>query len=73
VRGSGPQPTGIYFGEQTVESLMEGMRRFEAREATFKPSQAQRWAAEFSTPVFLERMRTFILSRVPAAAAEMLS
>ncbi len=73
VRGSGPQPTGIYFGEQTVESLMEGMRRFEAREATFEPSQAQRWAAEFSTPVFLERMRTFILSRVPAAAAEMLS
>jgi hypothetical protein len=52
---------------------MEGMRRFEAREATFEPSQAQRWAAEFSTPVFLERMRTFILSRVPAAAAEMLS
>ncbi len=68
VDGTGPAPTGVYFAEQTVDSLMEGIQRFEAAEHTFHPARAQAWAAGFSTPVFLDRMRQFVLERVPAAA-----
>ena len=68
VVGTGPGATGIYFEAQTVESVMDGILRFEARENSFEPARAQAWAAGFSTPVFLERMRAFVLERVPAAA-----
>ncbi len=73
VRGEGPGATGIYFAEQTVEAVMEAILRFEAIEGSFQPGRAQAWAAGFSTPVFLERMRDFVLERVPAAAAAMSS
>ena len=68
VDGFSPTPTGVYFAEQTVESLIEGIQRFEAAEQTFSPERAQAWADGFSTPVFLARMRQFVLERVPAAA-----
>jgi glycosyltransferase involved in cell wall biosynthesis len=62
--------TGIYFREQTVESVMEGILEFEAAEAAggFDAKVIQRWAGEFATPVFLRRMRDFVLEKVPAAA-----
>jgi len=73
VRASGREPTGVYFAEQTVESLTEGILRFEADEAAgrFDPAAIQAWAAEFATPVFLRRLRAFVLEKVPEAAAEM--
>lgn len=65
--------TGVYFGEQTVESVMEGILRFEAADAAgaFDSAIIQAWAAEFATPVFLRRLREFVLAKVPAAAAAM--
>jgi glycosyltransferase involved in cell wall biosynthesis len=74
VRGVGDLPTGVYFGEQTVESVMEGILQFEAAEARgrFDPATIQRWAAEFDTPVFLRRMRDFVLEEVPGAEAVMI-
>ncbi len=71
VRSEGEGLTGVYFGEQTIESAMDGIRRFEAREAEFSPRVTQAWAAGFATPVFLRAMREFVLERVPAAAAMM--
>lgn len=71
VRGEGLGATGVYFAEQTVESVMNGIRRFEAREREFRPEETQAWAAEFATPVFLRRMREFVLERVPGAAPAM--
>jgi glycosyltransferase involved in cell wall biosynthesis len=70
VRGVGDLPTGVYFGEQTVESVMQGILQFEAAEACgrFDAAAIQQWAAEFDTPVFLRRMRDFVLERVPGAA-----
>jgi glycosyltransferase involved in cell wall biosynthesis len=67
--------TGIYFLEQTVESVMEGIREFERVEAAggFDPAVIQRWAAEFAAPVFLRRMRAFVLEKVPAAVDVMVS
>ena len=71
VRGNGPGATGVYFGEQTVESVMDGIQRFEARRGEFSPAVTQAWAAKFSTAIFLGRMREFVLARVPGAASAM--
>jgi glycosyltransferase involved in cell wall biosynthesis len=73
VQGSGPSPTGVYFSEQTVESLVEGISKFEAAESAgaFRPAVIQSRAAEFATPVFLRRLREFVLEKVPEAAAVM--
>jgi glycosyltransferase involved in cell wall biosynthesis len=75
VRGEGASPTGVYFSEQTVESLMEGISRFEAADVagTFVSAVIQSRAAEFATPVFLRRMREFVLEKVPEAASAMAS
>jgi glycosyltransferase involved in cell wall biosynthesis len=75
VRGHGPMPTGVYFSEQTVESLMEGISKFEVAESagTFSPTVIQSRAAEFATPVFLRRLREFVLEKAPEAAAVMAS
>jgi glycosyltransferase involved in cell wall biosynthesis len=73
VRGGGELPTGVYFREQTVESVMEGILQFEAAEAAgrFSPVEIQRWASEFDTSVFLRRMREFILEKIPEAGTVM--
>jgi glycosyltransferase involved in cell wall biosynthesis len=80
VRGAGSAAggngaTGIYFSEQTVESVMEGILEFERVEAAggFNAEVIQRWAAEFATPVFLRRMRDFVLEKVPGAEEAMAS
>ncbi len=73
VRGVGVNRTGVYFAEQTVESVMEGILEFEAADTRgeFDPEVTQGWAAEFNTPLFLKRMRQFVLAKVPEAAAVM--
>jgi glycosyltransferase involved in cell wall biosynthesis len=73
VRGGADLPTGVYFGEQTVESVMEGILRFEAADAAvrFDSTEIQHWAAKFATPVFLRRMREFVLDKMPGAEVEM--
>jgi hypothetical protein len=71
VRGMGDAPTGVFFTEQTVESLMDGILRFEVNEAEFIPATIQAWSAEFATSVFLRRMREYVLSVLPAAADAM--
>ena len=75
VRGRGPQPTGVYFAEQTAQAAAEAIRRFEAadREGCFDPAATHRWAEQFATPVFLRRMREFVVSVVPSAAEAMAS
>jgi glycosyltransferase involved in cell wall biosynthesis len=73
VRGGADSPTGVYFGEQAVESVMKGILQFEAADVAgrFDSTEIQNWAAKFATPVFLRRMRDFVLEKVPAAEAEM--
>jgi glycosyltransferase involved in cell wall biosynthesis len=73
VMGTGPEATGVYFDRQSVESLADGILRFEAEQSRFEPARCQAWAAEFSTPRFLENLRTFIVQKVPAAAEAMVS
>jgi glycosyltransferase involved in cell wall biosynthesis len=57
---AGRSDTGVYFSEQTVESLIDGILRLEAREDQFLPAEIQQHAREFDTSVFTDRMRQFV-------------
>ncbi len=68
VRGNGPDPTGMYFAEQTTDSVAGAILRWEAdREEAFRPEVARGWASQFATPIFLKQYREFVLRHVPAA------
>ena len=41
------------------------------RRGLFDPTAARRWAGEFATPVFLRRLREFVLEKMPEAAGAM--
>jgi len=70
VRGAGDEATGTYFAEQTADSAAEAIMRWEqGGESRFQPRFATEWAANFATPVFLERYREFVLQHAPEAAA----
>ena len=73
MRDHGPGRTAVYFGEQTVESLMSAMLAFEAAEerGEFAPDAIHAWAEGFRTEVFLERVRLFVLGVMPGAAEAM--
>ena len=73
-RADDPQRTGAYFPGQTADALAEAMLRWETEgEPGFQPETARRWAAEFATPLFLERYREFVLEHVPAAREQAVS
>jgi glycosyltransferase involved in cell wall biosynthesis len=53
-------PTGILFGEQTEDALVDAVLRFEANVGEFDPAVARENALRFDRPVFVERFRSFI-------------
>lgn len=75
VRGTGEGRTGVYYAEQTIQSIMQGILDFEAADhrGEFPPEQTQRWAAQFATPLFLKRLREFIVSTMPESSAVMIA
>jgi glycosyltransferase involved in cell wall biosynthesis len=52
--------TGVFFAEQTVESVVDGILRFQAGESNFVPVDIQQHAKQFDTSVFVEKMRQFV-------------
>jgi glycosyltransferase involved in cell wall biosynthesis len=52
--------TGVFFQEQTVDSLANAILSFEASEEIFLPRQIQLHARKFDTSIFLDRMRNYI-------------
>ncbi len=44
--------TGLFFGEQTVDSLIDAVERFERSEDTFDPGEIREWAERFDRRVF---------------------
>ena len=48
--------TGLFFFEQTEESLMGAIERFEAIEGTFDPNRIQELARRFDTTVFKQQI-----------------
>ncbi|MGD0226682.1 MAG: glycosyltransferase [Terriglobia bacterium] len=56
--------TGILFDEQTVDSLVEAIRAFEAFEPQFSPRFIRAHAEQFDKQHFLEKMNRFVGERL---------
>lgn len=52
--------TGVFFGEQTVEALQRGLKRFEKVEAMFDPAVIREHAEQFSEEVFKQQFRRIV-------------
>lgn len=52
--------TGVFFKEQSLESLCEGMERFESIEKSFDVKVLQKHAAQFAREEFQNKLRTFL-------------
>jgi glycosyltransferase involved in cell wall biosynthesis len=63
VNDGGP-PTAVFFDEQTPESLIAAVHRFES--STFDPAALTRHASKWGVPAFQERIRSSALAAVGA-------
>jgi glycosyltransferase involved in cell wall biosynthesis len=54
--------TGVFFPEQTVESLMEAVLNF--RDDQFDPQRIRRHAEEFDTQRFMDRLGRFVEAKI---------
>jgi glycosyltransferase involved in cell wall biosynthesis len=64
------RPTGVFFGEQTPESLLDAVTRFEQNVHLFDARQCRKNAERFSSENFKAALINFIDSRVPYACVE---
>lgn len=64
------RPTGVFFGEQTPESLLDAVSRFEHSSHLFDARQCRKNAERFSSENFKTALVNFIDSRVPYACVE---
>ena len=58
--GQSSEPTGIHFEEQTVQSVCDGILKFESVEHAFSPLAIREFAQRFDTSVFVKRMHEFV-------------
>jgi hypothetical protein len=56
--------TGIFFAEQSADSLSAAIRLFESNESRFSPAFIQRHAEGFGVSRFKAEMRAFIDARM---------
>jgi glycosyltransferase involved in cell wall biosynthesis len=54
--------TGVFFREQTADSLADAISSFEASEGLFLPQQIQSYARKFDTSIFIARLKKYIIS-----------
>jgi glycosyltransferase involved in cell wall biosynthesis len=61
VRGlDAPEPTGVFYDEQTPESLADAIRRFEALERPISPAACRANALRFRAELFRDGLRAFV-------------
>jgi glycosyltransferase involved in cell wall biosynthesis len=60
------QPTGVFFHRQSVEDVVDAVRRFEAAESRFDPASLHAHAARFDRAHFKRRIETFLRSDTDA-------
>jgi glycosyltransferase involved in cell wall biosynthesis len=60
--------TGVFFPEQTADSLARAILSFESAEEIFVPEQIQFHARRFDTAIFVDRIRKYISGIVPISA-----
>lgn len=56
----GVGPTGVFFNEQSVPSILDAVQRFEAHQAQFTPAFIRQHAEQFSVKYFRERYAGFV-------------
>ncbi len=56
--------TGIFFKEQTVESLLEAIKRFEQKEDSFDTIEIRKNAERFSKERFMREFKTFVEEKI---------
>jgi glycosyltransferase involved in cell wall biosynthesis len=62
--GRGESPTGLFFEHQTVDGLVEAIRRFESGREQFEPKALRRHAEAFDRALFKERIHTYLTARL---------
>jgi glycosyltransferase involved in cell wall biosynthesis len=60
--------TGVFFPEQTADSLARAILSFESAEEIFVPEQIQLHARRFDTAIFVDRIRKYISGIVAISA-----
>lgn len=58
--------TGLFFDEQTPESLIEAVRRYEDNRANFSPEDCRRNAEMFSPDRFRREIKDFLIENYPS-------
>ena len=56
----GAAPTAVFFGEQTVDAMVDAICRFEAASDRFDPAALRRHAERFDRPRFVARLREYL-------------
>jgi glycosyltransferase involved in cell wall biosynthesis len=58
--------TGLFFREQTVDSLVNSVYEFEKKQAFFKPDLCRKQAERFSPEQFRQTFKTFLVKHYPS-------
>jgi glycosyltransferase involved in cell wall biosynthesis len=58
--GDRSQATGVFFPEQTVDSVMDGIQRFERSQAQFDPAFIRAHAQKFDTRIFIAAIQKYV-------------
>jgi glycosyltransferase involved in cell wall biosynthesis len=58
--GTGREPTGVWFDEQTVDALADAVERFERDVGAFDPTALRRAALGFSTTRYRDQLFSFL-------------
>src|SRR5262245_7075947 len=61
-------PTGLFFERQTVDDVIDAIRRFEADPGRFEPKLLRRRAEAFDRPLFKERVQDYLRARLAEPA-----
>ncbi len=68
--GRGVSETGVFFNEQTVDCLCEGLQRLESSSSSFCPRAARREALRYSTQRFRHDLMNYLKRVVEAHASD---
>lgn len=59
-----PGLSGLHFSEQTAQSIIDAVRAFEKKSASFNSSDIHRYAQQFSKDAFEEKVKNFVESKM---------
>lgn len=65
-----PSDTGLYFDTQSVESVVEGLKRFESAEGSFDPCAIRKHALRFDVSVFKKQFRSLVEHAIKQSCEE---